>query len=101
VSAKTSTTAAGLKYEFYQRTWDVLPDFNTLTPVKTGTSANVDISIRTPGVNDNFGFVWEGYINIPAPGKFYGSSGEELLLNTIVQFEQKGAKDKPVPVQKE
>src|SRR5690606_31454261 len=64
-SNQVSASAAlrGLNYKYYHGTWDNLPDFNTLIPVKTGVTENVDITVRTQ--NDNFGFLWEGYINIP------------------------------------
>ncbi|MEO5997786.1 MAG: fibronectin type III domain-containing protein, partial [Chitinophagaceae bacterium] len=62
--------ANGLKYRVYEGAWDVLPDFSALTPVATGTSSNVNILVRPSGLNDNFGFVWEGYINIPVAGTY-------------------------------
>lgn len=88
----------GLRYRYYQGTWNVLPDFNALTPVKTGITPNIDISVRTPGVNDYFGFVWEGHINIPTAGaytfevvsddgskvyfnNFYSATAKELINN--------------------
>ena len=70
VTAATEATANGLKYRFYQGAWDALPNFNNLTPVKTGSSANVDLGVRTAGVNDNYAFVWEGYINIKTAGTY-------------------------------
>ncbi|MEJ7768213.1 MAG: PA14 domain-containing protein, partial [Chitinophagaceae bacterium] len=66
----TVTAANGLKYRYYEGNWDVLPDFNALTPVKTGSTPNIDLSLRTTGVNDYFGFVWDGYINIPTTGNY-------------------------------
>ncbi len=61
-------TASGLNYKYYEGNWDVLPNFNALTPVKTGTTPNIDISVRN--INDYFGLVWEGYINIPTAGTY-------------------------------
>ena len=55
----------GLNYKYYEGTWTVLPNFNNLTPVKTGTTPNIDLSVKTPGVVDNYAFLWEGNINIP------------------------------------
>ena len=55
------TIAQGLCYKVYQGDWDILPDFNTLTPVKEGMTPNIDLSVRPAGVNDFFGFVWEGF----------------------------------------
>ncbi|RYD90005.1 MAG: hypothetical protein EOP54_24670, partial [Sphingobacteriales bacterium] len=69
-SNQVSGTAAlqGLNYKYYEGNWSTLPDFNTLVPVKTGKSSNVDISVRNR--NDQFGFLWEGFINIPVTGSY-------------------------------
>jgi Predicted peptidase len=56
------TRQKGVCYKVYAGDWDELPDFNTLTPVKEGMSNNIDLSVRPTGLNDYFGFVWEGHI---------------------------------------
>ena len=58
----------GLRYKFYEGAWSSLPNFNEVASVATGTSSNVDIGVRPSGTNDNFGFVWEGFITFPLPG---------------------------------
>jgi hypothetical protein len=82
-----TTTAAGLDYKYYEGLYSVLPDFNSLTPVKTGTVANYDISVRNRG--DQFAFMYNGFINVPTDGiyTFYTSSddGSKLYIgNTQV-----------------
>jgi hypothetical protein len=81
-----SQTAVGLNYKFYQGFYGVLPDFNALTPLKTGTSSNVDINVRPLGIDDGFAFMWQGYINIPAPGNYtfetISDDGSKLYFNT-------------------
>ncbi|MEO5995047.1 MAG: malectin domain-containing carbohydrate-binding protein, partial [Chitinophagaceae bacterium] len=81
------SVANGLKYRVYQGAWDVLPDFSALTPIATGNSANVDILTRPSGVNDNFGYVWEGFINIPTAGTYkfetISDDGSKLYYNTF------------------
>ncbi|RAJ06943.1 fibronectin type III domain protein [Chitinophaga skermanii] len=73
-SSNQLTVAAklnGLNYKFYTTptAWSQLPNFNTLTPVKEGVVNNVsDLSPATQG--DNFGFLWTGYMNIPATGNY-------------------------------
>lgn len=58
----------GLNYKYYEGSWTVLPDFNSLTPVKTGISSTVD---RGPRNRDtNYAFYWEGKINIPVAGNY-------------------------------
>ncbi len=79
-----ATTLGGLNYKYYQGLWDVLPNFNALTPVKTGSVTNFDLSPRT--VNDNFGFLYEGYVSVPSDGTytFYTSSddGSKLYIGS-------------------
>ena len=79
------TSVGGLNYKYYEGFFSTLPDFNTLTPVKTGNSANVDINIRRMGVNDSFLIVWEGSINIPTAGTYtfetISDDGSRLYFN--------------------
>lgn len=62
------TSGLNYKYYTYQGTWNALPNFHALTPVSTGRVANVSIAPKTQ--NDNFAFLWEGYINIPVTGSY-------------------------------
>ena len=77
----------GLNYKYYTftGTWNNLPDFNTLTPVVTGTMPNVAITPRTQ--DDNFAFLWEGYIQIPITGTYIfrtnSDDGSKLYLGPI------------------
>ena len=84
-SAPAATS--GLSYRYYEGSWNALPDFNALTPVKTGNSGNVDISRRTPGVYDYFGFVWEGQITIPTAGTYtfetISDDGSKVYFNSV------------------
>ena len=74
----------GLQYTYYEGAVSTVYDISLLTPVKTGYVPNFDI--KTPRqVNDNFAFVFEGYINIPTAGSytFYTKSddGSTLSIN--------------------
>ena len=85
-NALSLTAAAnGLRYKYYQGSWSAMPDFSMLTPVKTGTTANVDLNLRTDF--DNFAFVWEGWINIKTAGNYtfetVSDDGSKLYFNTL------------------
>jgi hypothetical protein len=86
LSNQVSGVAAlnGLYYKYYEGTWNNLPDFSTLSPVATGSSPNVTISPALRG--DNFGFLWEGYINIPVTGSYTfetnSDDGSKLYIGT-------------------
>ncbi len=58
----------GLYYKYYEGTWSTLPDFSSLTPVKTGTATNISLDPRNKDLQ--YAFQWSGYINIPAAGTY-------------------------------
>jgi len=84
-----SNAIPGIVYNYYEGTWDNLPNFTSLTPVKTGSVSTVDIGVRLR--DDNFAFKFEGFIDVPVDGKynFYTSSddgsmfyiGNDLVVN--------------------
>ncbi|MDX2189392.1 MAG: Ig-like domain-containing protein, partial [Bacteroidota bacterium] len=67
-SITVSSGSGGLNYQFYTGTWSTLPNFSSLTPSKTGTVANFDLSPRTQ--NDNFAFRFTGNISIATAGAY-------------------------------
>ncbi|CAL1518078.1 fibronectin type III domain-containing protein [Chitinophaga sp. MM2321] len=74
---------SGLRYDYYEASYTTLPDFNTLTPVKSGITPNVNLDIRQRDVN--YALKFSGYINIPTTGQytFYTSSddGSKLYID--------------------
>lgn len=61
--------SSGLNYSYYEvEGMSVLPNFNTLTPVKTGHS--IDFSLSPKERNDDFAFKFDGYITIPTTGTY-------------------------------
>jgi glucose/arabinose dehydrogenase len=82
-----TNTARGLNYRYYEGTWNSLPNFNNLTPVKSGSVSTFSLSPRNR--NDLFGFVFAGYVSVPADGQydFFTNSDEGSRLyigNTLV-----------------
>ena len=75
---------AGLDYQYYEGVWDILPDFNSLTATRTGTTSIADLSVQKR--DGNYGLRFTGYIRVPADGTytFYTSSddGSKLLIGT-------------------
>ena len=68
--------SAGLAVSYYALSAPaVLPDFSTLSPYLTGTSANVNFAstggnFAGSGVADNVGAVWSGWLRVDAPGLY-------------------------------
>jgi predicted esterase len=71
-AASNQVTAAainkGIGYKYYEGTWSVLPNFNTLTPVAQGRSNNPDITLRKR--ETNYSFLWQGFLTIPVNGTY-------------------------------
>jgi hypothetical protein len=82
----------GLRYEYYEGSWNWLPDFNLLTPVKVGTVSNFDISVRNQ--NDTFAFRFIGEVAVPADANytFYTTSddGSKLYIDDIQVVDNDG-----------
>ena len=70
-------------YEYFEGTWSVLPNFDSITPLTSGTVPNISLSPRLR--NDDFGMRFTGYLHISTPGTytFYTSSddGSQLWVN--------------------
>jgi parallel beta-helix repeat protein len=80
----TTTSTPGLNYNYYEGTWSTLPNFSSLMPVKTGTSANVSLDLRNKDLQ--YAFQWSGFINIPAAGTYtfetYSDDGSKLYIGS-------------------
>ncbi|HRZ99402.1 MAG TPA: hypothetical protein P5055_01585, partial [Candidatus Paceibacterota bacterium] len=52
----------GLKYQYYEGSWNEMPDFSQFIPVKTGVTPNIDLGQRAS--DDGFGFQFSGWIDL-------------------------------------
>jgi hypothetical protein len=81
-----ANTVNGLDYAYYEGIFTVLPNFNNLTPLKTGNVTTFDLSPRLH--DDYFAFKYTGYINVPTDGiyTFYTNSddGSNLYIGNQV-----------------
>ncbi len=81
------TPRFGLNYKYYTYTgsWGVIQNLATRTPAATGKMQNIALTPRTQ--NDNFAFLWEGYIKIPVTGTYYfrtnSDDGSKLYLGAL------------------
>ncbi len=77
---------AELEYEYFEGLHDFLPDFDALTPISTGTTPVVDISLNQQ--EDEFLFRYKGYVDIPTDGTytFYTASddGSQLFIGDLL-----------------
>ena len=75
-----SNTAAGLQYAYYEGSWDLLPNFDTLTPITTGVASSIDLSLRQR--DNDFSLLFDGYVNAPTEGiyRFFLNSDDGSRL---------------------
>jgi len=59
---------AGLKYEYFEGQWNVLPDFNALKPVEKGVAAVVDLAKVKK--HEQIGLRFTGFIDVPKDGDY-------------------------------
>ena len=64
-------------YAAYKGSWDKLPDFSKLKPFKTGTAKSGTADPGLAGVDENFGVVFEGDIEIERKGSYTFNLGSD------------------------
>ena len=83
----------GIHYAYYEGNWSVLPNFDELTPIKTGIAKDFDIA--TNQRDDYFGFFFEGLVEAPADGlyTFYtiSNAGSQLFIGDELVVDNDGA----------
>ncbi len=81
-----------IHYAYYEGTWRKLPDFNDLSPVKTGKTSNFDMSARDR--DDQFAFLFTGYLDIPVSGSYtfetQSDDGSRLYINDTLVVDNDG-----------
>jgi hypothetical protein len=86
------TATAYVNYEYYEGTWEALPNFDSLTPKHTGLASNFNISPRDQ--DDNFAFRFRATITISLGGdySFYTVSddGSQLFINDNLVVDNDG-----------
>jgi PKD repeat protein/glucose/arabinose dehydrogenase len=90
-----ANAVAGLDYQYYEGFWDVLPAFNTLAPVKTGTSTTPVLTVAARDYG--YALQYTGYITVPTDGQytFYTSSddGSKLYIGSTQVVDNDGGHD--------
>jgi hexosaminidase len=89
---RTTETSPGLTCQYYEGTWNRVPDFATLTPAATGTVATFELSLRKRP--ELFAMRFEGYIEIATDGTYTfflnSDDGSKLLIDSDVVVDHDG-----------
>jgi fibronectin type 3 domain-containing protein/predicted esterase len=85
VSGQAILSGINYKYFTFTGTWNNLPNFALLTPISSGIMPSISLTPRTQ--DENFAFLWEGFIKIPATGTYYfrtnSDDGSRLWLGAL------------------
>jgi len=83
---------ADYSYEYYEGSWSVLPDFESLTPVASGTVSDFDISVRQR--DSQYGFRYTGTVTTAVSDTFtfYTNSddGSQLFVDGTLVVDNDG-----------
>ncbi len=80
-----------VRYTYYEGAYDHIPDFKSLKPVTTGSLNPGLLDIRPRHRDENFAFVFEGTLNVPADGDYTFSldsdDGSRLIVGgkTVIE----------------
>lgn len=94
--ADTAPTDAQLvEYEYFEGSFDSLPDFDSLTSVDTGKISS--FSIRTRHRNDHFAFRFRACIELPTAGDYtfttHSDDGSQLFINGNLLISNEGQRN--------
>jgi predicted alpha/beta superfamily hydrolase len=85
--------SGGLKYSYYEGSWEKLPDFKILKPAKTGVADSVFSINKLPG-KTNFACLFEGYFEIARDGYYFfglvSNDGSKLFLGDKLIIDNDG-----------
>ena len=95
VSKPIESISGGLRYSYYEGSWEKLPDFKKLKPAKTGIADSVfninDLPRRT-----NFACLFEGYFEILKDGYYLfalvSNDGSRLVIGDKLIIENDGVR---------
>ncbi|MCB9260688.1 MAG: metallophosphoesterase [Ignavibacteriales bacterium] len=63
-SVKVDNLKTGLDYKYYEGEWEKMPDYSKMKIIKNGLANDFTIS-DIANIEDNFGLVYEGFIEVP------------------------------------
>jgi len=93
VAKPEKTNSGGLKYSYYEGSWEKLPDFKDLKPVKTGV-ADSAFSVNGLPNKANFACLFKGYFEIVKNGYYIfaliSKDGSRLFLGDKLIIDNDG-----------
>ncbi len=75
INSGTTNFLPGLRAECFEGSWNSVPNFDLLEPVKTGVVTNADLSLRSR--DERVGLRFTGYLEVPREGRYQFSLGSD------------------------
>lgn len=93
-AVKIKPGKTGMSYQYYEGDFQVLPDFKTLKPSKTGTVNDFNAELLAAPRLNHFAVVYEGYLEVPADGMYYfytrSDDGSKLYIHDQLVVDNDG-----------
>jgi hypothetical protein len=93
VSRPNKIKQGGLKYSYYEGSWEKLPDFKKLKPIQTGLADSLFNINKLPG-KTNFACLFEGFVEIIKDGYYIfatvSNDGSKLFLGDKLIIDNDG-----------
>jgi len=90
----TAGNGLAVEYEYYEGNWNVLPDFDSLTPAASGTQK--DFSLINRNKDDYFAFRFHSGLDIPKDGRYYmfvySDDGSKIFIDGKLVINNDGAR---------
>jgi len=92
----TNNSFADVSYEYYEGTWDVLPDFDSLTPVRTGTQSGFAITPNSAD-GEHFAFRFRALLTVTTTETYTfrttSDDGSKLFIDGTLVVNNDGLHD--------
>jgi hypothetical protein len=92
ISLLAAPARADYNYAVYSGNWTVLPDFDALTPIATGTTPTIGLSVT--GLTEHFGLVFTGTLTVQVAGTYTFSTttddGSDLRIDSTTVVNNDG-----------
>ncbi|MFN8240279.1 MAG: alpha/beta hydrolase-fold protein [Bacteroidales bacterium] len=90
----------GLKYSYFEGTWDSVPDMTKMKPLGTGSVLEPDLKFTAK--KDSFAVRFEGYLHVEKQGIYYfwvtSDDGSKVYINSKLILDNDGLHDAGRPV---
>lgn len=92
---KVQAGKPGMAYRYYEGKFQTLPDFKTLTPLRTGTVQDFNVELLAGSRIDHYAIVYEGFVDIPADDLYYfytrSDDGSKLYIHDQLVVDNDGS----------